>query len=122
MRLTQEQIQHIEDYLDTRRLRQLDIRMEVLDHISVSIETDIKEHSLSFVDAFEIQRITWDEELRDYSSYWLGFMWSGPKIMINKCVRLIKKTYTNVLLISSLILVLIYSLKDFFYKLTRCAL
>lgn len=111
MKLAQEQIQHIENYLEAKELRQIDIKLEVLDHMCNGVEESIENENLSFIDAFEKQRIKWHSELNSYSSAWLGMAYSGPKIMIKKAVNFIKSEYLKVLVFSLLFTLMFYFLE-----------
>lgn len=102
MAMTEKQIQDIERYLDYHELKQVDLRYEVLDHIAESIEAAMEE-GVSYVGALNQQREKWNPELDNYSSLWLGLAFSGPKMMIKKCVQMIKNIYLFALLSGVLI-------------------
>ncbi|WP_298505473.1 hypothetical protein [uncultured Maribacter sp.] len=102
MKLSQSQIQDIERYLDYHELKQVDLRVEVLDHMAESIEAAM-ENGVSYVDAFNRQRERWNPELESYSSFWLGWALSGPKMMIKKCAQMMRKIYLFALLSTVLI-------------------
>jgi len=108
MKLTQEQIQKIENYLDYKKLEQVDLRYEVQDHMIVGIEQALEE-GISFKEAFNQQKEKWNPELESYSSWWLGPVNDGPKIMIKKCVTLAKEVSLVGILISSIL----YSILSF---------
>ena len=109
-----EQIHQIEAYLNFKELTQIDLRNEVLDHMSNGIEKSIKEKDLSFEEAFNQEGKKWNLELENYSSFWLGWAWSGPKLMIKKCVAQMKKTYFITLIFTLLLMALSYSMITFF--------
>ena len=109
-----EQIHQIEAYLNFKELTQIDLRNEVLDHMSNGIEKSIKEKDLSFEEAFNQEGKKWNLELENYSSFWLGWAWSGPKLMIKKCVAQMKKTYFTTLIFTLLLMALSYSMITFF--------
>ena len=114
MGLTTEQIHQIETYLNFKELTQIDLRNEVLDHMSNGIEKSIKEKDLSFEEAFNQEGKKWNLELENYSNFWLGWAWSGPKLMIKKCVAQMKKTYFITLIFTLLLMALSYSMITFF--------
>lgn len=93
MKLSSQHIAQIEKYLDVKELTQVDIRNEVIDHIAIGVEKSMRNDNDSFECAFNDQTQVWDEELKDYSSFWLGYGWVGPKLMMQKCVKEIKRTY-----------------------------
>ncbi|WP_298485313.1 hypothetical protein [uncultured Maribacter sp.] len=101
MKLSQSQIQNIENYLDNKKLEQVDLRYEVQDHMIVGIEQSLAE-GISYKDAFNQQKEKWNPELESYSSFWLGYAYVGPKLMMKKCIAIIKKIYFKSIL-SSLI-------------------
>ena len=102
MKLNNEQLQSIYNYLNYKELVQLDLRMEVLDHMIVSIENEMEGGS-TFSEAFEEECKKWNPELKPYSSAWLGLIYSGPKLMMQKCVRLVKGLYLKTLILALLI-------------------
>lgn len=93
MRLNKKQLLHIERYLDFKELIQIDLRTEVLDHIALNIETALNNDNVTFKDAFNSAIKIWDAELESSSSFWLGWYWVGPKLLMNKCVKEVKKMY-----------------------------
>ena len=96
IKLNQKQLLEIEKYLDHRRLIQIDLKYEVLDHMANGIESLMKEGK-PFEQAFILEKQKWNKELRSYSSLWIGLVWSGPRIMMKMCERHIKKLYINVI-------------------------
>lgn len=108
MKLTQDQIQKIENYLDIKRLTHLDLKNEVKDHMATDIENVMEEDGLGFQEAFDTAIDKWNPELADYSSFWLGWAWRGPKIMMRKCVRKIKQFYSRAFLGTIAIMALLH--------------
>jgi len=120
MGLTFEQLKRIEKYLDFKELNQIDLREEVLDHMANSIEVALEKGS-SFSDAFNLEIKKWNKDLELYSSFWLGIAWVGPKIMIKKCIRLIKKIYfvsipISILITAISVLIFNFISEKLFYK------
>ncbi|MBO0591335.1 hypothetical protein I2486_07930 [Cellulophaga sp. E16_2] len=111
--LTKDQLLTIETYLNQKDLTQIDLRNEVLDHIANGIEATIKSENCSFEEAFNKEVITWNKELGNYSSWWLGIAWVGPKIMMKKCVRIVKKSYLKALKYTISAFLIIYLLNAF---------
>lgn len=83
MELIQEQIRKIEHYLNTKDVRYIDIRYEVLDHMVSDIEKQIQEGE-SYEDAFYSATMNWNEELETTSSWMLGLIHNKPKMIIRK--------------------------------------
>lgn len=100
MGLTKDEIQAIERYLDSKNLTHIDLRVEVVDHMSESIDEAMQSQKVDFDTAFQNEIRKWHADLGEYSSYWLGLLWVGPKIVINKCVKRIKVIYLKALLLA----------------------
>lgn len=111
MKLTKAQVQEIEKFLDFKELTHLDLRNEVLDHMITSIENTMHTEALDFKAAFSLEVHSWQKELSNYASFWLGMLWSGPQIVVRKCVRQVKRIYANAILIAMLLTGLLYTLK-----------
>ncbi len=93
MKLNQKQLSQLEKYLDFKELEQADLRNEVFDHMALNIERAMNDDNLGFIDAYKAEIQLWNIELKDYSSWWLGWSWVGPKLMMKKCVKEIKQMY-----------------------------
>lgn len=111
MKLNTEQLGAIANYLNRMELFQLDLRDEVLDHMVTSIETKMKS-GISFDAAFELEICKWKKDLDTNSSYWLGLLWSGPKIVIEKCVKLVQRIYLKASIVSIVVLGIIHAMHD----------
>lgn len=112
MKLTQEQIATIEGFLNRMELTQIDLRNEVLDHISEGISVRMLHQQMSFEEAFTIEKQKWRDDLQSHSSYWLGLMWMGPKIVIQKCVKHTKIIYLKAALPTVVVLLFFYSTEN----------
>lgn len=112
MKLNQEQIATIEGFLNRMELTQIDLKNEVLDHISEGISAGMMHQQLSFEDAFTVEKQKWHDDLQSHSSYWLGLMWMGPKIMIQKCVKQTKIMYLTAVLAAGVVLLFFYSTEN----------
>ena len=117
MKLNKDQIQQVEDYLNQKGLKYVDIRYEVLDHISTDIEEKMISKQLSFEDASKIVYSKWNSSFHSHSSFWLGIAYSGPKIFINHCVSILKKTIYRIQFIIIAVLFIVYHiLKNIGFK------
>jgi len=114
MVLEKEQIQIIEKYLDNKELVQLDIRNEVLDHIANGIENAIQKDNISFENALKIEILKWDRALINHSNLLIGLLYTGPKILITKCVKTLKKLYLYVVVLAFVIAILLSRLHQNF--------
>ena len=67
MKLSKENIQFIDTYLKNTHIDYIDVRMELLDHIATSVETDMIENKRSFYDAFKIYMVQNKKQMeKDY--------------------------------------------------------
>ncbi|WP_394747974.1 hypothetical protein [Spongiimicrobium salis] len=110
MKLSQIELDDIARYLEAKGLYQVDIKNEVLDHMANDIEMRMQEDGLSFIDAFEVTRKAWSQELMPHSSFWIGLIYVGPKIAIKKCAARLKKSYTRTLLAALALFALSYGI------------
>ncbi len=112
MKLNQDQIANIEGFLNRMELTQIDLRNEVLDHMSAGISEGMFSQQLTFEEAFAIEKQKWRDDLQSHSSYWLGLLWMGPKIMIQKCVKQSKIMYLKATLPAVIVLLFFYSTEN----------
>ncbi len=112
MELNQDQLDQIKGYLKKMGLTQIDLKLEVLDHMSLNIEQQI-ENGMLFEDAFEIEKKKWAPELRSEHSLWIGLQHAGPKIMIDKCARITKELYLKSAIAALSVTLIIYLLRQF---------
>jgi hypothetical protein len=114
MKLTTEQIATIEETLVLNGVVYDDIKLELLDHIASEIEATMAEKDISFETAYKQAFENWKEQLRPCTSYcWLRGNKTIPKIIILRCVKMIKHLFLLStimgLLISILVTLLIQS-------------
>lgn len=107
MELTKEQIQQIENYLDYKGLKHIDVRFEVLDHMISDVETSIQEHNLSFSEAFKNTKMKWKKQLKNDSSWMIGLAFTAPSIVIKKAKESYKKWFLIIVLFTLIPIVLI---------------
>lgn len=98
MKLSQRELDDIARYLEAKGLHQVDIKNEVLDHMANDVELRMQEDELSYIDAFELVRKAWSCELTPYSSFWIGLIYVGPRIAMEKCAKRVKKLYARTFL------------------------
>ena len=88
MKLTPDQIQTVEAYLNNKDVEYIDLHLEVLDHISTAIETKMTEKSISFNESFEEVKLKWEASFDTEYMYLLGYATGeGSKVFIDKCKR-----------------------------------
>jgi len=105
MKLSGEQIQQVEDYLTKKGLKHIDIRYEVLDHMVTDIEQLMESKNLSFLNASENVFTKWNENFVTRSSFWIGLVYSGPKIFIDNSVIIYKKMVLKIQLIAFVVII-----------------
>jgi hypothetical protein len=105
MKLTEEQIQKIDQTLNDKGLIYEDIKLEVTDHIATEIEVKMEEKGISFDEAFKQSFKNWKEQLRPSSSSWTGLKNVAPRVVIDTLVSIYKRQF-----ILSLIFVIVFSL------------
>jgi len=114
MKLTKEQIQQIEDYLNNKKVKYIDIRFEILDHIISDVEFIIKNNNSYFEDAFSEVKLKWNKNFTSTSSWWLGLSNYAPSIFINKCLRIYKPLVLKSVFGIVLFLIFTYAILEFF--------
>lgn len=112
MKIADEQLEQLELYLESKKLYQSDIKLEVLDHMASSITDTMQKEHMSFINAFEIEQNKWDIELGQSYSFWIGAMYTYPKIVIGKMVQITKKLYLKTILMSLFLLILAYMFRN----------
>ncbi len=110
MSLTKEQIQDIELYLEQKKLFVLDVKIEVLDHFANGIEQSMKVEKIGFLDAFEIERIKWENDFNIYTSFLFTHN-ELPKIVAKKWKKEEKKILVNSLFFTGLVTFLVVLFK-----------
>ncbi|MGJ8733764.1 MAG: hypothetical protein ACSHW4_11480, partial [Cellulophaga sp.] len=93
MKLTAKEIRHIDEVLTERGLDYIDLKYEILDHIANSVEVSMTNEELSFKYAFSKELKNWEQEFKPYSHFLFGYTEVGPRIVIKRCVNLIKQLY-----------------------------
>lgn len=102
MQLTKEQIQQIENYLDFKGLKHIDVRFEVLDHIISDIEISMQKNHLNFSQAFKRTIVQWKDQLKSDSSWYIGAAYSAPSVVIKKAEQSYKKWFFLIFIFSIL--------------------
>jgi hypothetical protein len=97
MELSKEQIQQVENYLNSKNITYIDLRTEVLDHIVSEIEDKIIENEVTFHHAFAIAKQNWNPKLEEATSMFFGVGFSAPKIVIQKAKKVYWKQYVFLL-------------------------
>ncbi|WP_347173162.1 hypothetical protein [Polaribacter uvawellassae] len=92
MELTKNQLQEIENYIKSNDVDYIDLKIELLDHITSDVEHKISK-GFSFESAFQFTKQKWNKHFRNTSSIFLGFQHSTSKIVLKKAVKEFKPFY-----------------------------
>ena len=93
LKFTSEEMEQVGRYLNIKGLVFVDIRFEILDHLLLDIEAEMKSKNLLFDIAFENVCQKWKECMKPTDSYWVGKGHFSPKIVIDKSIQVLKKSY-----------------------------
>ncbi|WP_237274322.1 hypothetical protein [Tenacibaculum ovolyticum] len=91
MELTKEQIQRVEKYLDKKGVKFIDFRIEIFDHIISQIEQKLAIDNADFKTVFYQVTNEWNKQLDETSSWFFGFIYPAPKVVINRAKKIFKK-------------------------------
>ena len=85
MKLTKEQLDIIDNYLEKRNLDYLDFKIEIKDHLACEIESLMQYEKATFEEAFQIIQKGWQNHLADAKWSWmLNHKRTFPKIVFKK--------------------------------------
>jgi hypothetical protein len=93
MKLTKEQITIISDYIDYCGIKEIDIKLELVDHIATQIEEVIVMDDVSFEQALRNVMGNWYPLFTKEKSFHIGLFYTFPKIVMKKIEARVKKTY-----------------------------
>ncbi|UMB53265.1 hypothetical protein MKD41_13100 [Lutibacter sp. A64] len=98
VKLTREQLQKIEAYLNNNDIKYIDLHLEVLDHISTDIESEMTENNTSFENAFDEVKLKWRKTFSYKWTFWLGISNGGSKLFIDHCLKIYKPLWFKCIL------------------------
>ncbi len=98
--LNSDQIGTIEKHLDSKNLSHVDLRYEVIDHISEGIRESMEIWGISFEDAYRREVEKWHYDLRTGSTRLMGLKWAVPNLVVEKCIRLVREICLKSLIIA----------------------
>lgn len=110
MSLTKDQIQDIELYLEQKKLYELDVKMEVIDHFANGIEHSMNVNEIDFLDAFDIECLKWENDLKIYTSFLFTHN-ESPRIVAKKGKKEERK-----ILIAALVFAVFVTILSFLFK------
>jgi hypothetical protein len=109
MILNEQQTAVIQNYLIKSGITYDDIAPEIYDHICSQVE-DLMSKGASFNVAFSLIRQKWQFVFSYDSSFWIGALWSKPRIVLRKSEKIIKKIYSQGLILGASICSILYFL------------
>ena len=93
MKLTTEQLAIISDYIDYCGIKEIDIKLELVDHIATQTEEAIVMDEVSFEQALRKVMANWYPLFTKEKSFHIGLFYTFPKIVMKKIEARVKKTY-----------------------------
>jgi hypothetical protein len=84
MKLTTQQITQIEETLVLNGIQYEDIKLELTDHIASEIEEKVSMGAVSFEIAIDEAFQNWRYQMKPSSSFWVGLIYSSPKIVMDR--------------------------------------
>jgi hypothetical protein len=91
MKLSKEQVEIIDASLIKKGIKHLDIKLELIDHISSEVENKIANEAISFENALNFVMKKWQFQFDNSRSFWTGIAITYPKIVLDKMVYDMKK-------------------------------
>lgn len=116
MKLTIEQINQIDTFLERNDVKYLDIKLELLDHIASQIEALISEQNSSFEEAFTIITTHWKPRFRSSTSFLIGLFYSFPQIVLDRLLARMKKYHLFIFCFSVFIYIPMFYYKVHFHS------
>ena len=111
MKLTTEQIAIISDYIDYCGIKEIDIKLELVDHIATQTEEAIVMNEVSFEQALRKVMANWYPLFTKEKSFHIGLFYTYPKIVMKKIETRVKKTYIYLVISFILWMLLTFVLK-----------
>ena len=111
MKLTTEKIAIISDYIDYCGIKEIDIKLELVDHIATQTEEAIVMNEVSFEQALRKVMANWYPLFTKEKSFHIGLFYTYPKIVMKKIETRVKKTYIYLVISFILWMLLTFVLK-----------
>lgn len=116
MKLTTEQINQIDTFLERNDVKYLDIKLELLDHIASQIEALISEQNSSFEEAFTKITAHWRPRFSSSTSFLIGLFYSFPQIVLDRLLARMKKYHLFIFCFSVFIYIPMFYYKVHFHS------
>jgi len=111
-KLTEEQIERVEHFLDRNKIKYIDVRLEVLDHIISDIENNYLAKDIAFEEAFPNVVHKWKQHFTETSSLVFGLAYSAPNMIIKKAKSIYKKFFLMLIVVTLSTTFLIFRFDD----------
>ena len=108
MKLSTEQIDLIDRYLEQRNLMFVDVKVELMDHLSCEIEQEMTDNDTPFESAASIVFERWESELQTKKSCLIGLKNDFPEFVVKNLFRKVLFHFSFIIL--TLLLTGIYSI------------
>ncbi|CAN0570702.1 unnamed protein product [Ectocarpus sp. 12 AP-2014] len=95
MKLNEEQNREIEGYLETKGVYQIDLKYEILDHITSGVENSMENQGFNFQKSFELEQTKWQAELNSLKISKYNIDFKTPKIVLRRYWAVIREMYTK---------------------------
>lgn len=110
MQLNCEQIDLVDRYLEQKNFIFLDLKTELMDHISCEIEKEMTVNDLLFETASIAVFARWESELKTHKSWLIGLENSFPKFVVRNLFKKVLFHYCFVL--STILIISVLIIKD----------
>lgn len=115
MKLTTEQINQIDTFLERNDVKYLDIKLELLDHIASQIEALMNDQNSSFEEAFSKITTHWKPRFSSSTSFLIGLFYSFPQIVLDRLLARMKKYHLFIFCFSVFIYIPMFYYKAHFH-------
>ena len=116
MKLTTEQINQIDTFLERNDVKYLDIKLELLDHIASQIEALMSDQNSSFEEAFTKITAHWRPRFSSSTSFLIGLFYSFPQIVLDRLLARMKKYHLFIFCFSVFIYIPMFYYKVHFHS------
>ncbi len=112
--LSSKEIEAVECFVLANGITYVDFKYEVLDHILTDVEERMVIGNLNFDTVFQDVQKVWEASFASTSSFWFGVLNANPKIVMQKCTKLINASMLKALLLGLTLFVGMYIVSPFF--------
>ena len=106
--LSNKDVEAVECFVLAKGITCVDFKYEVLDHMLTDIEERMVMDDLNFDIAFHEVKKKWETSFRSTFSFWFGVSYARPKIVMQKCLKLMNASMLNTLLLTLTLFIGVY--------------